>query len=58
MSRFANLCMGSLPTLLAAFPLFGLLLTSRSTDDCIASRIPGLGDCKSVYCKPVRRMSH
>ncbi len=55
MSRFANLCRESFPTLLTAFPLFGLLLASRTPDDCIARRIPGLGECRSTYCKPVRR---
>lgn len=54
MSRLVHLCAESLPPFLAAFPFFGLLLAAREPDDCIASEIPGLGVCRSTYCKPVR----
>lgn len=54
MSRIVHRCVQSLPELLARFPLVGLLLAPRASDDCIATRIVGLGACRSVYCKPVR----
>jgi|GEM_PF-4149464 len=57
MTRLAALCVGSFPALLAAFPLFGRLLATPAADDCIAQRIPGLGECRSIYCKPERRIA-
>jgi hypothetical protein len=35
-------------------PLFGALVTLSPRPDFIASTIPGIGPCRSVYCKPVR----
>lgn len=58
MSRLVHRCVESFPELLARFPLVGRLLAPRAPDDCIATRIAGLGTCRSIYCKPVRVVAH
>jgi hypothetical protein len=39
------------------FPLLGAWLSARSDDACIAKAIPGLGTCRSTYCKAERRLA-
>ncbi|WP_395680775.1 hypothetical protein [Dokdonella sp.] len=55
MSRLAHLCATSFPGLHSLFPLLGALLAARSDDACIVKAIPGLGTCRSTYCKAERR---
>lgn len=55
MSRLVHLCTMSFPSLHGLFPMLGALLAARSEDACIAKAIPGLGACRSTYCKAERR---
>jgi hypothetical protein len=54
MSRLVHLCSRSYEGLRGILPLFGALVTLSPRPDFIASTIPGIGPCRSVYCKPVR----
>ena len=55
MSRLAPICTASFPGLHSLFPKLGAWLSARSDDACIATVIPGLGTCRSTYCKAERR---
>ncbi|MGA9420782.1 MAG: hypothetical protein WBW61_00340 [Rhodanobacteraceae bacterium] len=55
MSRLEHLCKASLPGLRSLLPILGALIAIRYDETCIATSIPGLGPCKSTYCKPERR---
>jgi hypothetical protein len=57
MSRLVHLCAMSFPGLHGLFPLLGALLAARSDDACIVKAIPGLGTCRSTYCKAERRIA-
>jgi hypothetical protein len=57
MSRLVHFCNESFSGLYALFPLLGALIAPRTHDDCIAKAIPGLGTCKSTYCKAERRLA-
>lgn len=54
MSELVRLCSRSYEGLRGILPLVGALVTLNPKPDCIASAIPGIGPCRSVYCKPVR----
>ncbi len=55
MSQLVRFCSRSCEGLRGLWPLVGALVTLNPRPDCIASAIPGIGPCRSVYCKPVRR---
>jgi len=57
MSRLVHLCTASFPGLNSLLPLLGAWLSARSDDACIAKAIPGLGTCRSTYCKAERRLA-
>jgi len=54
MSRLVHLCTMSFHGL---FPMLGALLAARSDEACIAKAIPGIGTCRSTYCKAERRVA-
>lgn len=56
MSRWISFCSQSLDGLRNAMPLVVALIALRAETGEIAASIPGLGACKSTYCKP-RRMA-
>lgn len=56
MNRLIQFCNASLPTLRGILPVIGALVAIRPEHTCIAASIPGLGACKSTYCKPERRL--
>ena len=54
MSRLISFCHHSMCGLRDLLPVIGALLAIRPENTCIASSIPGLGACKSTFCKPER----
>ena len=54
MSQLVRFCSRSYAGLRGILPLIGALVTLHPKPDCIASAIPGIGPCRSVYCKPRR----
>lgn len=54
MSRWLHFYTASLDTLRSALPIVGALVAIRPEKTDIATRIPGLGECRSTYCAPVR----
>ncbi|MEP7041692.1 MAG: hypothetical protein ABI843_01440 [Dokdonella sp.] len=57
MSRWIHLYSNSIVVLRGMLPVVAALLAIRPENTSIATRIPGLGDCKSTYCKPERRVA-
>ena len=57
MRRLVHLCTMSFHGLNGLFPMLGALLAARSDDACIAKAIPGIGTCRSTYCKAERRIA-
>jgi hypothetical protein len=55
MSRWIQLYSLSVEGLRTALPLIGALIAIRPEQTSIAASIPGLGECKSTFCKPERR---
>lgn len=55
MARIAHFYSTSLIHLRSALPVLEALLAIRPENTAIATAIPGLGTCKSTYCKPERR---
>jgi hypothetical protein len=55
MSRWIQLYSLSVAGLRGALPVIGALIAIRPEHTCIAANIPGLGKCKSTFCKPERR---
>lgn len=55
MSRWVQLYVLSVAGLRGALPVIGALIAIRPENTCIAASIPGLGACKSTFCKPERR---
>jgi hypothetical protein len=56
MSRLVHIYYASFSGLYALLPLLGALLSTQSDESCIAKSIPGLGACRSTFCKPERRV--
>ena len=56
MSRWVHLYSNSIVGLRSVLPVIASLLAIRPENTSIATSIPGLGDCKSTYCKPERRV--
>lgn len=55
MRRLANFCFFLIAGTRSIGLMIGGLLAIRPEQTSIADRIPGLGDCRSTYCKPQRR---
>jgi hypothetical protein len=55
MSRLIEFYSVSLAGLRGALPVLGALIAIRPEHTSIAASIPGLGQCKSTFCKPERR---
>jgi len=55
MSRWIHLYSYSIVGIRSMLPVIAALLAIRPENTNIATSIPGLGDCKSTYCKPERR---
>lgn len=55
MSRLIEFCNVSIAGFRGALPLLGALIAIRPEHTSIAASIPGLGQCKSTFCKPERR---
>jgi len=55
MSRWIHLYSYSIVGIRSMLPVIAALLAIRPENTSIATSIPGLGDCKSTYCKPERR---
>ena len=55
MNRLVHVYSVSLSGFRNMLPVIAALVAMRSEQTCIASSIPGLGACKSRFCKPVRR---
>ena len=55
MSRWLQLYSLSVAGLRDVLPVIGALVAIRPENTCIAASIPGLGTCKSTFCKPERR---
>lgn len=55
MSRFVHFYSVSLSGFRNMLPVIAALVAIRPEQTCIASSIPGLGACKSTFCKPERR---
>ncbi len=56
MSQFVRACSVSVAGLRDMLPLLATLVAVRSERAFIATSIPGLGTCKSTFCKPERRV--
>ncbi len=56
MSRFVRVCSVSVSGLRSMLPVLAALVAVRSERAFIASSIPGLGPCRSTFCKPERRV--
>ncbi|MEO5558757.1 MAG: hypothetical protein ABIO49_03290 [Dokdonella sp.] len=55
MSRWLQFYSFSVAGLRDVLPVIGALIAIRPEHTCIAATIPGLGACKSTFCKPERR---
>ncbi|MGA9342886.1 MAG: hypothetical protein WBV61_11235 [Rhodanobacteraceae bacterium] len=55
MSMLEQFCTTSLSGLRGLWPILAALIVIRP-EHYIATSIPGLGTCKSTYCKPERRL--
>ena len=55
MSRFVHFYSISLDGFRSMLPVIAALVAIRPEKTCIASSIPGLGACRSTFCKPERR---
>ncbi|MEO7874602.1 MAG: hypothetical protein ABIR62_00615 [Dokdonella sp.] len=55
MSRLVEFCNVSLAGFREALPLLSALIAIKPEHSSVAASIPGLGRCKSTFCKPERR---
>jgi|GEM_PF-5402791 hypothetical protein len=55
MKQWVRMYTVSVSTLRNVMPVIGALVAIRPEHTNIATSIPGLGACKSTYCKPERR---
>lgn len=58
MNQFMRVCGGSVAGLRGLLPMLCALLATRTQDQAIAASIPGIGPCRSTYCKAERRLGH
>ncbi len=56
MSHFVRACSASVSGLRSMLPVLAALVATRAERVFIATSIPGLGPCKSTFCKPERRV--
>ena len=54
MSRWISFYSQSIDGLRHMLPVIGTLIAMRADYTHIAASIPGLGECKSTFCKPQR----
>jgi hypothetical protein len=56
MTRLMTFCRTACPPVLRQIlPVIGALVAIRPEHTTVAASIPGLGACRSTYCKPERR---